>query len=124
MYRPPPAILRDPYLMLPHLERLVRESVAQRRAGLVPALHQTQVRYQREPPGSEDWLTALETWKAGWGDCEDLAIWRAADLRLQGYPAKVVIKLVRPGKMHAQVWDGKALRDPSRARGMLKGRHV
>jgi hypothetical protein len=122
MYRPTPDVMRDPAKMASHLEALVVESVAQRRAGLVPALFSPQGRhivYRREPPGVEEWQTALDTFRRGFGDCEDLAIWRCADLRIQGLTrAKVHIKEVRPGLKHAQVLAGGQLYDPSRVRGM------
>ena len=102
------------------LARLVRESVLERRSGLVPALYSTQVRYQREPKKKDEWLTALETYHAGHGDCEDLCVWLCADLIVAGDAhAQVILKDVRPGLRHALVLDGFGnVRDPSRKLGM------
>ena len=44
------------------------------------------VRYQMEPPGAEHWASIPTVLAQGWGDCEDLACWRAAELRLNGHP--------------------------------------
>lgn len=44
------------------------------------------VRYQMEEPGDEHWADILAVLRQGWGDCEDLACWRAAELRESGYP--------------------------------------
>lgn len=102
------------------LERLVRRSVAQRASGL-PPLSATTVRYRREPRGQEKFKTAAETYRDGYGDCEDLSIYLTADLRFRGIPATVVI---RPSTLgyHAVVGVQTRLRirifDPSRARGM------
>jgi hypothetical protein len=118
MFLPSREVMESPYRMLPHLEGLVRQSVMQRKAGLVPPLLATSVRY-RKAPGPEKWQTALETYRDGWGDCDRLAVWRAADLRLEGFrDARVVIKLVRPGLSHAQVFAGGKLFDPSLLLGM------
>ena len=118
--------------MQAELARLVATSDAQRRAGLVPALSSVpSVRYRREPTGRERWQTAAETNRYGEGDCEDLAIWLAADATVRGIPARVVIRRIRSGLMHALCAmripraDGRGSRvvviDPSKARGM--GRH-
>jgi transglutaminase-like putative cysteine protease len=103
------------------LERLVRESVRERQRG-TPALENTSVIYQREPDRHEIWQTAQATLERGHGDCEDLAIWLAADVRIAGFNAKVIVKPIRAGLQHALVLAGHGLRqgliDPSLARGM------
>lgn len=48
-----------------------------------PPLYESGVRYQREE-GTEHWLDIPSVLEAGWGDCEDLACWRVAELRRQG----------------------------------------
>jgi hypothetical protein len=48
-----------------------------------PRLYEAGVRYQREQ-GTEEWLDIPSVIEAGWGDCEDLACWRVAELRAQG----------------------------------------
>lgn len=118
-YYPSRYLMHHPSEMLGPLERLVQESVRERRLGLVPALYKSGVRYQREPKGVERWQSAAETYRNGWGDCDKLAVWLAADLRVAGdRTARVVIKLVRPGLMHALVATKHGLRDPSRKLGM------
>lgn len=119
-YRPPVAMVRDnPQAAARVLNQLARTSVDQRRQGLVPALYASGVRYKREPRGVDEWLTAAETYKRGWGDCEDLAVWLVADMLTRGIPAEVVIKKVRPGLSHAMVLIGRSrLEDPSRKLGM------
>ena len=51
-----------------------------------PPLYESGVRYQRED-GTEEWLDIPTIIEAGWGDCEDLACWRVAELRKQGHRA-------------------------------------
>lgn len=53
--------------------------------GRVPPLYGSGVRYQREP--SERWINALQVYRQGHGDCEDLAAWRAGELRALGWRA-------------------------------------
>lgn len=104
------------------LERLVQQSVRDRRAG-TPPLARTKVRYQREPSRRELWQSAESTLVLGDGDCEDLAVWLAADIRHDlKLPARVVIKNVRPGLRHARVGlthrGREVILDPSLWRGM------
>ena len=51
-----------------------------------PPLYESGVRYQREL-GTEEWLDIPSIIEARWGDCEDLACWRVAELRRQGHHA-------------------------------------
>ena len=85
-------------------------------------LYVSGVRYQAEPPGKEDWLTAPQVLRAGFGDCEDLAGWRAAEYRVMGIPARAVAIRTGPKMFHAvvQLPDG-SYEDPSKRLGM-KGR--
>lgn len=54
-----------------------------------PGVYQSGVRYQEEPPGAEDWADIPTCLALGWADCEDLACWRAAELRVRhGVEAK------------------------------------
>ena len=51
--------------------------------GIVPPLYRSGVRYGRErmvAGVAEDWQTSARTLARGWGDCEDLACWRAAEV--------------------------------------------
>ena len=72
--------------------------------------------------GREDWIDAVEALRVGKADCEDLACWRAAELRCSGMAARVVFSVKRRPKgrlFHILVEraDGQ-LEDPSRALGM------
>lgn len=90
-----------------------------------PPLYGSGVRYQREPQASrgvvELWDTVPVVLRQGYGDCEDLAAWRAAELSLQGCFALPVLVEVVPGsgRFHVVVWrsDG-GWEDPSARLGM------
>jgi len=101
------------------LESLVRAGM---RDHDTPPLSATSVRYKRESPGRERWQTPRDTYLSGEGDCEDLSIYFARDLRLRGIPARVVIKRTHSGGLHAivaaHVHGRVVLLDPSKARGM------
>jgi hypothetical protein len=58
----------------------------------LPSLYDAGVRYKEEPPGREDWCDAPTVIKQGWGDCEDLAAYRCAELRAMGVDAECVIR--------------------------------
>ncbi len=58
-----------------------------------PRLYQSGVYYREEKPGFEDWPDIPKVLSQGWGDCEDLAGYRAAELRVyDGIDAQPVIK--------------------------------
>jgi hypothetical protein len=89
-----------------------------------PRLYESGVRYEEEPPGQEDWQDVPTCLRLGVGDCEDLACWRAAELRIRDrVQAKpTFIWKIRPGGgylYHIQVKypDGR-IEDPSRRLGM------
>jgi transglutaminase-like putative cysteine protease len=105
------------------LELGTRAAVAQLRAFAragrpLPPLYAAGVRYMRSDP-REHWQTPVETLSRGGGDCEDLAMWRAAELRVSGEPARVVWRRTGPRVLHAVVRRGDGrIEDPSRALGM------
>lgn len=105
------------------LEGLVAaNAVILARAGTVRRLYASGVRYQRER-GTEDWRTIPQVLRAGRGDCEDLAAWRAAELRVyDAEPARAIVRRSGPKTLHAVVVraDGR-IEDPARRLGM-KGR--
>lgn len=85
-----------------------------------PSLYTSGVRYQREN-GTERWLVPSQTLAAGRGDCEDLASWRAAELRVSGEDPNARARVIRSGPRtwHAIVERGDGrLEDPSRELGM------
>lgn len=113
------------------LDTLTRWNVATmalaRGVGLeVPPLYSGRLRYIEEDYTSvhpEDWLDWLEVNRQGGGDCEDLACYRAAELRLAGEPARAVFhrRPLPSGRtlfhIFVQRGDG-SLEDPSRILGM------
>jgi hypothetical protein len=86
-----------------------------------PWLYEAGVRFDREPPElREEFACIPVVLKRGWGDCDDLAPWRAAELRVRrGLDAKVCVFNVGPGLWHAAVKlpNGRH-EDPSRVLGM------
>ena len=83
--------------------------------GGFPPLYKSGLVYRPEEVGHEEWQNAVELLRSGEGDCEDLAAYRAAELRMQGEPATVAIVRTRRGTYHAVVRraDG-TTEDPSR----------
>lgn len=89
-----------------------------------PMLYESGVRYMEEPPGQEDWQDIPTCLKMRAGDCEDLACWRVAELRVRhGVMAKPVFSCKeRPNggmlyHIQVQLPDGRK-EDPSRVLGM------
>lgn len=101
------------------LEGLVSTNFCLLSARRFPALYKSGVRYEREPRGREVWRTVPQVLAAGWGDCEDLAAWRAAELRRLGVPARAVAIRTGRRRFHAvvQLPDG-SYEDPSVKLGM------
>lgn len=83
----------------------------------VPPLYQAGVRYKRERP--DQWSPPTDVWRRGRGDCEDLAAWRAAELRARGEHARAVAYRSGPRMWHVVVRraDG-SIEDPSKKLGM------
>ncbi len=91
----------------------------------VPPLYASGVRYQNEPTdwGYEDFAIIPAVMQRGWGDCDDLAPWRCAELREQGEAAKIRIQwkaMSGGGKLyHIVVRRANGdIEDPSRILGM------
>lgn len=81
-------------------------------------LYASGVRYDRRDK-EERWQLPSETAARGRGDCEDLASWRAAELRLRGENARVAVKRTGPTVLHAIVRRANGrLEDPSARLGM------
>lgn len=89
-----------------------------------PSLYQSGVRWQRETPthgghNEERFLTIPFILSLGWGDCDDLAAWRAAELRRDGdQTARAVVYAARPGLWHVVTQSSAGIEDPSRVLGM------
>lgn len=89
------------------------------RAEGLPSVYEV-ARYRREPRGREQWYHASKVAEQGFGDCEDLAAYRAAELRVfEGEPARVVVQRTGQKTLHAVVEraDG-TIEDVARALGM------
>lgn len=107
----------------PILESLVNANQFYLRHHNVPLLYQAGVRYKPEPRGThEEFASIPVVLERGWGDCDDLAPWRVAELREAGEKAKIRItwKRNRNGKLfHVQVRRGDGrIEDPSAILGM------
>lgn len=87
----------------------------------VPPLYETGVIYRREPREiREDFATAPIVLARGWGDCDDLAPWRSAELVVRhGINARPIVQRVARNTWHCvvELADGRLL-DPSRRLGM------
>ncbi len=90
-----------------------------------PRLYDSGVRYRPEPVGQENWQDLATTLRIGYGDCEDLAAARAAELaERDNVDAIPVFRWRRDGSLslyHILVRypDGQ-LEDPSERLGMRK----
>lgn len=116
------------------LECLVQINVAMMKSRPFPDLYRSHVRYKQEPLGEENWRDAAIVLATGFGDCEDLAAYRVAELRVKhGVPAKCVFRWktfnvqtsTGPRKVKLYhilvgVWQGNQLllEDPSKKLGM------
>jgi len=116
-------------------EAITRVNVAWLMTHAVPLLYRSGVRYQRDPERAdigEIWCDAPTILKAGHDDCEGLASFLAAEMRVKGPNSevreRVPLACVRlkttslPGMLHAIVYDpaSKRIWDPSRRLGMNK----
>lgn len=89
-----------------------------------PLIYESGVRYEEEPPGQEDWQDIPTALKMRVADCEDLACWRAAELRVrygvQAFPTFTCKKRANGGYLYhiiVALPDG-TTEDPSRRLGM------
>jgi len=72
------------------IEGMARGCVPALRSWNLPPLHRSGVRYQPEPTygqGFEEFALPFETRARGFGDCDDLVMWRLAELMLSGEDA-------------------------------------
>ena len=111
------SIPTDPRVVEAALEGLTRANVEILRKRRLPRLYKSGVRYQRER--SEHWRPANVVLGDGFGDCEDLAAWRAAERRLDGERgARAVVRRTGHNTLHATVTGPRGDEDPSRRLGM------
>lgn len=107
------------------LESMVNIARMELRSNKLPPLYRAGVVYEREE-GTEIWKDPVNVYKDGFGDCEDLAIWRTAELRNNHKRAQPYIRYrVDPATgtyiYHVMVMRAGGLEDPSLKLGM-KGR--
>jgi hypothetical protein len=73
----------------------------------LPPLYQSGVRYKPEPwagSGKEEWADPYTVFRRKWGDCDDLVLWRAAELRAAGHAATIqVMRLLDEPRYHVRV---------------------
>ncbi len=106
------------------LEASTRLGTVERKRGLAPPVTQAikeGLRWRREPPGLESFDPPSVAYPRRWGDCDDLAPWRAADLRVSGEDrgAKAIAVPSGPQRWHAIVQRSDGTReDPSLWAGM------
>jgi len=105
------------------LEAGVNINRMQLRDNKLPLLYNSGVRYKREPRGEEKWRDAVHVFSEQHGDCEDLSMYRIAELRNSGRWAEPYIRFrVAPDGLliyHVMVFRGKGkLEDPSKILGM------
>jgi hypothetical protein len=84
-----------------------------------PRLYEADVVYRKEK--RDTWRHADDVLCSGWGDCEDLAAWRVAELRVSGEDpdAYVYVYQSGPHRFHAVVARGSGrIEDPSLILGM------
>lgn len=121
-----PDSLVGPSTIGPTLESVTRLNQALLRQGLVPRLstllRRGKVKWRPEPRGHGEHFDAADTVTArGWGDCDDLAPFWAAELRETGEDPRASVTIKRTGshRWHAVVRrsDG-SIDDPSAAAGM------
>ena len=108
------------------LEALIFANECWLRAGNegTPPLYQSGVPYVSEPPGRDNWQDIPRTIELREGDCEDLACWRIAELRVKfkeprAAPHVIYKELGDFTLFHIQVrrQDG-SVEDPSKHLGM------
>jgi hypothetical protein len=101
------------------LEGLTRVNVGLMEREHVPPLYEAGVKYKDEP--RDIWRHAVDVAHEGWGDCEDLSAYRAAELRVTGEDPAAAVAVYKsgPSRYHAVVQRGDgSIEDPSRALGM------
>lgn len=116
----------SPKAIMALLNALVRINICYLRThGDVPALYKSGVRYRREE--KENWQSISALLNSRFGDCEDLACWRVAELIRKGIPSRIELSW-KPNyhnsvgrvrrEYHVRVRVGNSLEDPSKILGM------
>lgn len=113
----------QPSVLNAALEATTRLNEAMIRKGDVPTFDKALpgLQWRPEPPGDEHFDHAGVVIGRGWGDCDDLAPYHAASLRVTGHDpdATAEVKRSGPKRWHAIVVRGDgSIDDPSAAAGM------
>lgn len=108
------------------LDALVRVDLAYLSTHNVPELYRSGVRYQNEPKGTTEEFAAVPVvLSRGWGDCDDLAPWRVAELQKHGEKARLrIVWHKKPsGRLYHIVVrrENGRIEDPSAILGMPPG---
>jgi hypothetical protein len=108
------------------LEAATRYAQADIARGDIPPLEraiESGLRWRPEPPGEESFDPPSLVISRGWGDCDDLAPWLAAELRESGQDplARAVAVRSGPDTWHAVVESRGEILDPSAWAGMPGG---
>jgi hypothetical protein len=108
------------------LEAATRYAQADIASGEIPPLERAiadGLRWRPEPPGEESFDPPSVTIARGWGDCDDLAPWLAAELRESGQDplARAIAVRSGPDTWHAVVESRGEILDPSLWAGMPGG---
>lgn len=111
------------------LEATTRLNESMIKEGSVPTFRKAveRVNWRPEPPGDEHFDHAGVVLGRGWGDCDDLAPWHAASLRVTGEDrgAHAIVKRSGPKRWHAIVRRSNgSIDDPSREAGMGRANGV
>lgn len=73
----------------------------------IPLLYTTEIRYQSEPwagQGLEEFADPWTVLERGWGDCDDLVIYRGAELLVRGFPCHPrILHQIETDKYHTQL---------------------
>jgi len=123
--------IREPLVLAALARGFLRSSVLVNRAIMqrwdIPPLYEAGVQFGREPwhgKGVEEFADCLTVYQRGWGDCDDLAPYRVAELQEQGERAdfRIYWRFNRRGHLevfHIQVRRANGwIEDPSRYLGM------
>ncbi len=113
----------SPRILNAMLEGTTRVNEALLAHGDIPTFDQAvnRIRWKPEPPGQEHFDHGALVLQRGWGDCDDMAPYKAATLRATGEDpgARAIVRKSGPKRWHAIVErsDG-SIDDPSRETGM------
>lgn len=101
------------------LNACIEAAAAELRIRSVPPLYKSKIQYQPEPwagEGVEEFADPYTVLERGWGDCDDLVIYRGAELLAAGHKCHArILHQVPSNKYHTQLtrdFDG-YVEDPS-----------